>query len=138
MKVKEKEKEAQEFVRNVEQKTIKKQRDISVDLVRVVACLMVIATHVCLQVLNPCFNRIDWSRLLEKSFVTDGVPLFLMITGFFIANGRSYKRIWKSTIVKVLLSSLIYILFSQIFYMYIINKESISWCLKNIDRKSVV
>ena len=130
MKVKEK--EAQEFVRNVEQKTIKKQRDISVDLVRVVACLMVIATHVCLQVLNPCFNRIDWSRLLEKSFVTDGVPLFLMITGFFIANGRSYKRIWKSTIVKVLLPSLIYILFSQIFYMYIINKESISWCLKNI------
>lgn len=130
MKVKEKE-EAQEFVKQQENIVKVKHRDISIDLVRVVACLMVIATHVCLQVLNPCFNRIDWSRLLEKSFVTDGVPLFLMITGFFIANGRSYKKIWKSTIVKVLIPSIIYILFSQIFYMYIINKESITWCLKN-------
>jgi surface polysaccharide O-acyltransferase-like enzyme len=130
MKVKEKE-EAQEFVKQQENIVKAKHRDISIDLVRVVACLMVIATHVCLQVLNPCFNRIDWSRLLEKSFVTDGVPLFLMITGFFIANGRSYKKIWKSTIVKVLIPSIIYILFSQIFYMYIINKESITWCLKN-------
>lgn len=130
MKVKEKE-EAQEFVKQQENIVKAKHRDISIDLVRVVACLMVIATHVCLQVLNPCFNRIDWSRLLEKSFVTDGVPLFLMITGFFIANGRSYKKIWKSTIAKVLIPSIIYILFSQIFYMYIINKESITWCLKN-------
>lgn len=130
MKVKEKE-EVQEFIKQQENIVRAKHRDISVDLVRVVACLMVIATHVCLQVLNPCFNRIDWSRLLEKSFVTDGVPLFLMITGFFIANGRSYKKIWKSTIVKVLIPSIIYILFSQIFYMYIINKESITWCLKN-------
>ncbi len=130
MKVKEKE-EVQEFIKQQENIVKAKHRDISVDLVRVVACLMVIATHVCLQVLNPCFNRIDWSRLLEKSFVTDGVPLFLMITGFFIANGRSYKKIWKSTIVKVLIPSIIYILFSQIFYMYIINKESITWCLKN-------
>ena len=63
MKVKEKE-EAQEFVKQQENIVKAKHRDISIDLVRVVACLMVIATHVCLQVLNPCFNRIDWSRLL--------------------------------------------------------------------------
>lgn len=138
MKVKENESnvvENAEIISNSAEATIKtenKKRDVSVDLIRVLACLMVIATHVCLQVLNPCFNRIDWSRLLEKSFVTDGVPLFLMITGFFIANGRSYKKIWKSTIMKVLIPSIIYILFSQIFYMYIINKESITWCLKNI------
>ena len=62
------------------------KRDVSVDLIRVVACFIVILTHLCLQVLNQCFNRIDWSRLLEKSFLTDGVPLFFMITGFFLVN----------------------------------------------------
>ena len=43
------------------------KRDVSVDLIRVIACFIVILTHLCLQVLNQCFNRIDWSRLLEKS-----------------------------------------------------------------------
>lgn len=112
-------------------KSEKKKRDASVDLIRIFACLMVIATHMSLQVLNKAYNRIDWSRLLEKSFLADGVPLFLMITGFFLANGRSYKKIWKSTIMKVLLPSLIYILFTQVFYMFIINKQSIIWCIKN-------
>ncbi len=113
-------------------KTETKKRDISVDLIRLFACLSVIGTHLCLQVLNQAYNRIDWGRLLEKSFFTDGVPLFFMITGFFIANGRNYKKIWKSTIMKVLTPSIIYILFSQIFYMFIVNKESIMWCLQNI------
>lgn len=113
-------------------KTETKKRDISVDLIRLFACLSVIGTQLCLQVLNQAYNRIDWGRLLEKSFFTDGVPLFFMITGFFIANGRNYKKIWKSTIMKVLTPSIIYILFSQIFYMFIVNKESIMWCLQNI------
>lgn len=110
----------------------KKQRDYSIDLMRIIACLIVIATHVSLQVLNPCYNRIDWSRLLEKSFLVDGVSIFFMITGFFLVNGRSLKKIWKSTIVKILLPSFIYVLFAQIFYMFIVNQESIMWCLKNI------
>lgn len=112
-------------------KVEKKKRDSSIDLIRIVACLMVIATHMSLQVLNQAYNRIDWSRLLEKSFLADGVPLFLMITGFFLANGRSYKKIWKSTFMRVLLPSIIYVLFTQIFYMFIINKESIMWCIQN-------
>lgn len=126
-------KEQEVVVESVEnsQKAEKKQRDFSIDLMRIIACLIVISTHVCLQVLNPCYNRIDWSRLLEKCFLVDGVSIFFMITGFFIANGRSYKKIWKSTILKILLPSFIYVLFSQIFYMFIINQESIIWCLKN-------
>lgn len=137
MIVKEKESkliENAELISNSAKSSIKsetKKRDISVDLIRIAACIMVIATHMSLQVLNKAYNRIDWSRLLEKSFLADGVPLFLMITGFFLANGRSYKKIWKSTIMKVLLPSIMYILFTQVFYMFIINKESIMWCAQN-------
>ncbi len=137
MIVKEKESEVienAEIITNNAEVSIKpenKKRDSSIDLIRIVACLIVIAVHLSLRVLNQAYNRIDWSRLLEKSFLTDGVPLFLMITGFFLANGRSYKKIWKNTFLRILLPSIIYVIFTQIFYMFIINKESIMWCIQN-------
>lgn len=110
-----------------------KKRDISIDLIRIVACILVILTHLCLQVLNRCYNRIDWSRLLEKSFLTDGVPLFFMITGFFLVNGRSYKKIWKSTFLKILLPTFIFIIFVQIFQPFILNQASFIDCIRNVN-----
>ena len=56
-----------------------------------------------------------------------------MITGFFIVNGRSYKKIWNTTAKRVLLPTLIYVLFAQVFYMFILNKESFVWCLENFS-----
>lgn len=135
MKVKEKEssviENAELITNNAEASINNKKRDSSIDLIRIVACIIVIAVHLSLRVLNQAYNRIDWSRLLEKCFLTDGVPLFLMITGFFLANGRSYKKIWKNTFIRILLPSVIYVIFSQVFYMFIINKESILWCIQN-------
>lgn len=139
MKVLEKEKGSisqEKNVKKIQQNNndeLKSKRDISIDLIRVIACLTVIGTHLCLQVLNQCYNRIDWSRLLEKSFLTDGVPLFFMITGFFLVNGRSYKKIWKSTALKILLPSFLFVLFTQVFYPFIVNQESFMWCIKNFN-----
>ena len=109
----------------------KKKRDISVELIRVVACILVVAIHLSLQVFNQYYSQVDWSRLFEKCFFTDGVPLFFMITGFFIANGRSYKKTWKGVWKKILIPVAIYVLFAQIFYMFITNKQTIMWCLQN-------
>lgn len=114
------------------EKTVKK-RDYSIDLIRVVACLSVICAHLCLQVLNTAYNRIDWSRLLEKSFLKDGIALFFMITGFFLVNGRSYKKIWSGTIKKILLPSFIFVLFTQAFYPFIVNKETFLYCIQNFN-----
>ena len=106
-------------------------RDVSIDFIRIIACILVVGTHCCLQAFNEYYHEVDWSRLFEKCFLTDGVPIFFMITGFFIANGRSYKKIWKSTLFKVIIPTLIYVLFAQVFFMFIINKESLLWCFKN-------
>lgn len=108
-----------------------KKRDISVELIRVVACILVVAIHLSLQVFNQYYSQVDWSRLFEKCFFTDGVPLFFMITGFFIANGRSYKKTWNGVWKKILIPVAIYVLFAQIFYMFITNKQTIMWCLQN-------
>ena len=130
MGVKLKEKDS-EIVKEVPKK--EKVRDISIDLIRVVACMTVIIIHLSLQVLNPAYNRIDWSRLLEKSFLTDGVPLFFMITGFFLVNGRSYKKIWKSTLKRILLPSFIFVIFVQLFNPFILNKMSLADNIKNLN-----
>lgn len=132
MEVKEKITIPQEIINETKDNKVLSKRDISIDFIRVIACFSVILTHLCLQVLNQCYNRIDWSRLLEKSFFTDGVPLFFMITGFFLVNGRSYKKIWKSAIKKILLPTLIFVITSEIFYLFIVNKESILYCIQNI------
>lgn len=123
----------EEGILDKEPKPNRVKRDISIDLIRVVACLLVIATHMCLQVLNQAFNRIDWGRLLEKSFLTDGVPLFFLITGFFLVNGRSYKKIWKGALTKVLIPALIFIILTQAFYPFIVNKASFMECLNPIN-----
>ena len=124
-----------EIKEDVQKEKVEKKvrRDYGIDVIRIVACLIVVANHCCLQAFNEYYSEVDWSRLFEKCFFTDGVPLFFMITGFFIVNGRSYKKIWNTTAKRVLLPTLIYVLFAQVFYMFILNKESFVWCLENFS-----
>ncbi len=132
MKVKEKMVMEQKNIETVEEKEVKvKMRDSSIELIRIIACITVVLIHLSLNVFNEYYSQVDWSRLFEKCFFTDGVPLFYLIMGFFIANGRSYKKIWKNTIKKIVIPVLFYIGFAQIFYMFIINKQGIGWCLEN-------
>ena len=138
MKVKEKKEmvvsENSEIIVENNEATVKtkKKRDASVELVRIFACITVVLTHLSLNVFDQYHSQVDWSRLFEKCFFSDGVPIFYLIMGFFIANGRSYKKIWKSTLKKVVLPVIGYVFFAQIFFKFILNKESIVWCLQNI------
>jgi len=129
------EKEKQVEVKVAESKDVKTDkfanRDFSIDLIRILACISVLATHLCLQAYNVYWSQVDWSRIFEKCFLTDNVTLFFMITGFFLVNGRSYLKIWKSTIFKVLIPTLVYVLVAQVFVMFILNKETFSWCIQN-------
>ena len=127
-----------ESIETLEKKVIQKneekqnkKRDASIELIRIVACITVVLTHLSLNVFDQYHSQVDWSRLFEKCFFSDGVPIFYMILGFFLVNGRSYKKIWKSTLKKVVIPVIIFVLFAQIFYMFILNKESITWCLEN-------
>ena len=127
MEVKEEVEEKIAFQSNLKNIDKTDKRNYVVDVIRII----VIGNHCCLQAFNEYYSQVDWSRLFEKCFLTDGVPLFFMITGFFIVNGRNYKKIWKSTLIRVLLPTFIYVIFVQVFYMFIVNKESFLWCIKN-------
>lgn len=133
MKVKEKTVDVINKSEVVEEKEVKqiKKRDASIELIRIIACITVVLTHLSLNVFDQYHSQVDWSRLFEKCFFTDGVPLFYLIIGFFIANGRSYKKMWKNTFKKIIVPVLFYIGFVQIFYMFIINKQTLGWCFQN-------
>lgn len=115
-----------------EEGKVAKKRDSSIELIRIVACITVVLTHLSLNVFDQYHSQVDWSRLFEKCFFSDGVPLFYMIIGFFLMNGRSYKKIWKSTLKKVVVPVLIFVIFVQVFYMFIINKQTFFWCIQNV------
>lgn len=130
MKIKEKSVNFAE-VEIIEKPKEKSKRDSSIELIRIVACMIVVLVHLSLNVFDQYHSQVDWSRLFEKCFLSDGVPLFYLIMGFFLTNGRSYKKIWKSTLKKVVIPVLIFVLFAQVFFMFILNKQSIEWCLQN-------
>lgn len=114
-----------------EESKVKSKRDSSIELIRVVACMIVVLIHLSLNVFAEYHAQVDWSRLFEKCFLSDGVPLFYLIMGFFLTNGRSYKKIWKNTLKRVVIPVLIFILFAQVFFMFILNKQPLEWCFKN-------
>lgn len=110
---------------------VKTKRDSSIELIRIVACMIVVLLHLSLNVFDEHHAQVDWSRLFEKCFLSEGVPIFYLIFGFFLCNGRSYKKIWKSTLKRVVIPVIIFVLFAQIFFMFILNKQPLSWCFKN-------
>ena len=95
----------------------------SIELVRIIACLLVIMAHSQLSVVEE--NAIVSGRLAFSTIIADDVPLFLLVTGFFLF-GRiksdadiiptfPYKA--KSFLSRVYIPTIVYILIS-IFYRY--------------------
>ena len=127
-----KEREVSENIISEENSNIVKKvnkKDVSIELIRLLACLIVIATHLTLTTYNEI--QVDWSRLFTKSFLADGVAIFFLITGFFIANGRSYKKIIINTIKKVLIPSFFVLIIAEIFSSFLTNKDIFMNCIRN-------
>ena len=58
------------------------KRDSAVELLRIIACFMVICVHVSLT--DFIGNRADGGRIYISCLCADGVAIFLLITGFFL------------------------------------------------------
>lgn len=107
----------------------KSKRVINVEILRLIGCIIVIGQHIKLPFIND--NNIDIGRLSIASLFADNVAIFFMITGFFWFNGKSYKKIVKNTITKILVPALLLIAFSQIFLDWLTNTKTFLYCLQN-------
>jgi len=102
----------------------KKQRDWTVELMRILACLIVIGTHT----LPPV--KIDdgiysTSRVFLSCVVGDGVAIFWIISGFYLFRDYNYKNVLARSVKKVLIPYLVYEAFVFYFADWIIDGATI-------------
>ena len=118
----------------------KKQRQISLDLVRIIAMLAVILVHVCgieIDSLGP--SDVNWRILvLQRALVTWEVPIFVMISGrFFLDPERNitFSKIWKS-IRRLVIAFIVWTIIYQLYYILSGAYSDLNW--KGIISQAII
>ena len=86
--------------------SLRKGKDINVELLRVIACLMVIVTHVRPMIISADLRVMD-SVLLMQTLAAPAVGIFFLIAGFFAPRSSNFLRSWKKYLTSVLLPAIL-------------------------------
>ena len=80
------------------------ERDYRIDLLRILACLMVVFIHVSAFGMLSGVGSFNWHiGNIYDSLVRSAVPLFVMISGaFLLSKNISYKEIFSKYILRIL------------------------------------
>lgn len=88
-------------------KTTVKQRDITVEILRIVGCLLVVGTHTKLDLY--VYGQPDFSRVFIYAVLADGVNIFWMILGFFCFDSKlTYVQQLKQMAKRILLPMVLF------------------------------
>lgn len=105
-------------------KTTVKQRDIAVEILRIVGCLLVVGTHTKLDLYVN--GQPDFSRVFIYAVLADGVNIFWMILGFFCFNSKlTYIQQLKQMVVRILLPMVLFSAFCFYFGGWLIRGETL-------------
>lgn len=103
---------------------IKKDRECGIELLRIIAMLMIVAHHFALHTWWPQVDSMTFNVYfieLLKSFGKVGAAIFFVITGYFIANSKTNKPVFKKILQiakPVWFYSIATLIFSIIFLDY--------------------
>ena len=99
------------------------KRDLSIEAMRIAACFFVICIHISSKLfLNGSFNKT--SAFLTCVFA-DAVAMFWFITGAFLFNNNNYRKLLKSTFKKVLVPTILLIVFIFFFDGWMFKEQGI-------------
>lgn len=101
------------------------QKNVNIELFRIIAILMVIAVHV----LSEFMLRGAYSGEVIMSiyaFFKICVPCFLMIMGYLYNPNKNVKKLWIKNIYRLIIPLLLFSLFYQVFADVIINHKSLN------------
>ncbi len=113
------------MTRGRDKETIKK-RDPGIDLIRVIACLLVIGIHV------DVMGTGDNSKLLIRLLLSDGVTLFFILSGFFFFK-KGFADTLKRTLRGIVFPGVLVMLLSYQFAPFIRHEQSAFYCLTHIN-----
>lgn len=108
--------------------TKNKKRDVHTELIRVVACISIIALHTWK---NSGIDEVSVSlKGVIRNFEHFGVPCFFMIMGFYLFRGnKPYSRRVKDTLLRVVLPFIIAYIWYEIFSDWIMGERTFIDCL---------
>ncbi len=105
--------------RNTESK-----RDLLVELLRIIGCIMVVGVHVRLK--NESNGIPDVNRIFISSVLVDGVNLFWMILGFFLFTERlTYGQRIQKSLKRIVLPLFLYNCFTFYFADFLFGGQSL-------------
>ncbi len=125
-------------MRDVTSRANVKKRDSGVELVRLLACMIVVGVHTCLSSLKA--GAPDAGRLFMACLFADGVALFWMVSGFFMFNNRDYKKLLIHTVKHIVIPMLAVSVLMFYFSGWLIDGESLSESISHplSDYKDVI
>lgn len=101
-----------------------KERDITVEILRIIGCLLVVGTHTKLDLYVN--GQPDFSRVFIYAILADGVNIFWMILGFFCFDSRlTYAQQLKQTVKRILLPMVLFSALCFYFGGWLIRGETL-------------
>lgn len=107
------------------------KKQTGIELLRVIACFMVILTHI-RPVLILDDGKIADGALVVQSFLAPGVGLFFLITGCFIPKSSVFKS-WKRFVFGVALPTLLFVFCADMLEGFLDSTTDIAGSLRRAD-----
>ena len=115
----------------MKEKLIKTRENYYIELIRILACLLVIGAHYCMNHRVEADGvSINMHTVLIDSFTHSCPQAFFMITGFFMFDKeKEVKQIIKYVFSKILLPTYLLIFLGNILNDFVMGKATIIQCL---------
>lgn len=115
----------------------KRDRDANVELLRLLACIMVIAGHA-----RPFMVAQDGSimdaALMMQAFAAPAVGIFFLISGFFTPRSNSVLRTWKHCLTGIVIPALVFAFFTDLLTEWISGKAGFLESIAGTDVPHVI
>ncbi len=108
-----------------------KEKDTNVELLRIIACLMVVGCHVRPFLISE--GMVMEGATLVQAFCAPAVTIFFMIAGFFTPRSGSILKVWKRCITGIVIPSLIFVIVTDLLEGWISGRSGMIQSILSTD-----
>lgn len=107
----------------------RQQKDVRVELLRVIACFMVIMIHIRIPPIVE--GQLLKTTIFINCVLSSAVGLFFLATGFFLyGGGKSFWQVARHFLIKILVPTLLVVLATLVLEPWILGRSDMMDCIK--------